>query len=434
VDLEPVDLRQLVATVIEPTTLSGRAKGLLVTHEVAADVPAWLMLDPLRLRQILTNLLSNAVKFATFGKVSLVVTREAPATGEETLCFAVLDTGIGMSPAQISRLFEPFSQADISTTKIFGGSGLGLTISRRLARLLGGDITVESQPGKGCVFRLHLQLVRGAPGAGGVVANTATDPAFPGPMRILVAEDQETNRWLIEHQLERLGCSVTVAADGRAALTALVGMTYDLLLTDCHMPEIDGLELTQLIRAAEVARGVSPMPILGLTADVSREMRARCIEAGMNDVVAKPINLRRLRAALSGVTQPGDSEPGVAGSPGAAAVFDPTIYRELFASEAADGREWIGAYLDAAADLVSDVERDVARGDRDALAANAHMLASASLAVGAICLGRIGRRLEAAAREAPAAELRETGDAVIAAWRDAQRAIRGFLAEPETVA
>jgi signal transduction histidine kinase/HPt (histidine-containing phosphotransfer) domain-containing protein/ActR/RegA family two-component response regulator len=453
VSLEPIELRQVVAAAVEPTSLSAASKGLHFTSEVAADLPAWLTLDPLRLRQILVNLLGNAIKFTASGTVSLAVTREAEPAGEATLCFAISDTGIGMSPAQISRLFEPFSQADSSTTKVFGGTGLGLTISRRLARLLDGDVTVESQPGKGSVFRLRLRLVCAVQGGPGVEDETETGPVFPGPMRILVAEDQETNRWLIERQLERLGCSVTAVEDGRAALAALAGMTYDLLLTDCHMPEIDGPELTRLVRTAEVALGAPRMVILGLTADVSAEMRARCLVAGMNDVIGKPVDLRRLRAALAGLTYPGlggqgdaetvDADPGAAGGPDAggpdagghdaAAVFDPATCRELFASEAEVAREWLSDYLDAAAELVASVERTVASADRDALAANAHKLAGASLSVGAMFLGQLARYLEAAAPKATAAELRETADAVIAAWRDARRAIGSFVSDAETV-
>ncbi len=168
------------------------------------------------------------------------------------LCFAVGDTGIGISLEQLGRLFEPFSQADASTTKVFGGTGLGLTISRRLARLLGGDISVESELGHGSVFRLHLLLQGAVSGTAGAENEAAVAVAtFLGPMHILVAEDQATNRWLIVHQLERLGCSVTAVENGRAALGALDTAAFDLLITDCHMPEIDGIELTRLIRAAE---------------------------------------------------------------------------------------------------------------------------------------------------------------------------------------
>lgn len=433
VNAEPVDLRPLIAVITEPAALSCERKGLLFTSDIAADVPDRLMLDPLRLRQILVNLLGNAVKFTSAGTVSLAVTRAAESTGEETLCFAVGDTGIGMSPEQMNRLFEPFSQADASTTKMFGGTGLGLAISRRLARLLGGDVFVESQPGLGSVFRLRLRLVRAA----SATANETSgidDPIVLGPKRILVAEDQVTNRWLIEHQLERLGCSVTAVENGRLALAAVDAAEYDLLLTDCHMPEIDGIELTRLIRAAEVTRGTSPMLILGLTADVSTEMRARCLAAGMNDVVAKPIDLRRLRASIAALAHAGAAGRGLAGGADsgdrrAAPVFDPATWHELFDTDTEEGREWLEAYLDSAAEMVSCVGRNAAGGDRDAMAANAHKLAGASLAVGAMCLGGLARGLETAAPDAPADELRGTAGAVIAAWRDARRAIRSFVSE-----
>jgi signal transduction histidine kinase/DNA-binding NarL/FixJ family response regulator len=435
VNREPTDFRQLIAVIIEPTALSATRKGLLFSSDIACDVPVWLMLDPLRLRQVLVNLLGNAIKFTASGTVALAVTRAVEPTGEETLCFAVSDTGIGMSPEQISRLFEPFSQADTSTTKVFGGTGLGLTISRRLARLLGGDVTVESQLGQGSVFLLRMRLLHAAPAAASVAEKAAIDDSIIlGPRRILVAEDQETNRWLIEHQLERLGCSVTAVENGRDALHALDAADYDLLLTDCHMPEIDGLELARLIRADEAKRGTSQIPILGLTADVSTEMQTRCLAAGTNDVVSKPIDLRRLRAVLAALTDSRDAERVAANVSDATAVFDPATCRELFASEAAEGREWLSAYLDSAAELVSGVERNVASGDRDALAADAHKLASASLAVGAMRLGWLGRRLEAAAPKATADELREIGDAVTTAWRAAQQAIEGFVSEPAALA
>jgi CheY-like chemotaxis protein/HPt (histidine-containing phosphotransfer) domain-containing protein len=313
-------------------------------------------------------------------------------------------------------MFEPFRQADASTTKLFGGTGLGLTISRWLARLMDGDITIESEPGQGSVFRLRLPLLAADPPAG-EVAKASADLVFLDGRRILVAEDQKTNRWLIERQLGRLGCSVTAVENGRLAFATLAMSGYDLLITDCHMPEIDGLELTRLIRATEAARGLSRMPILGLTADVSSEMRARCLAAGMTDVVAKPIDLERLRAAVAGLTRSAGVSPIAIRTPPSAGEFDPAAFRELFVDEPAEGREWLQAWLTSAAELVSGIERTVASGDRDALAANAHKLASASLAVGAMSLGWLGRRLETAAPEMPRRELNELADATITAWR-----------------
>jgi signal transduction histidine kinase/CheY-like chemotaxis protein/HPt (histidine-containing phosphotransfer) domain-containing protein len=433
VNLEPVEIRQQLDSIIEPTVLAAEAKGLLFTSTVAEDVPACLMLDPLRLRQILVNLLTNAVKFTAAGKVTLTVTCMVDPAGEPALGFAVGDSGIGMSVEQLGRLFEPFSQADASTTKVFGGTGLGLTISRRLARLLGGDITVESRPAAGSVFRLRLQLL---PASGNAGTDDPAEPAEPvslHPWRILVAEDQATNRWLIERQLERLGCPVTAVEHGRAAVAALEAGTFDLLISDCHMPEIDGVTLTQLIRANEAARGAPAMLILGLTADVSTEMRARCLAAGMDDVVAKPIDLRRLRAALARLTHPEDAEPVATDDAVAAAVFDAATCRELFADDVVAGREWLRSYLTAAERLVADVERNAATGDREFLTANAHKLAGASLAAGATDLGSLARRLEAASLWAPEPELRDMAAQMVGAWREARQAISDFVATPETV-
>ena len=435
VNQEPVELRKLIDTIIEPTVFAAVAKGLLFTSTVADGVPDWMLLDPLRLRQILINLLTNAVKFTAAGTVSLTVSHTLDPSGERALCFAVRDSGIGLSPEQLGRLFEPFSQADASTTKVFGGTGLGLTISRRLARLLGGDITVESRHAVGSVFRLILKLLPAGPITAGI--DDPTEPAGPAvaldPWRILVAEDQATNRWLIERQLERLGCPVTAVENGRGALAALEAGTFDLLISDCHMPEIDGVTLTQLIRANEAARGAPHMLILGLTADVTTEMRARCLAAGMDDIVAKPIDLRRLRAALARLTHTGAAEPVAADDAVISAVFDAATCCELFADDAAAGREWLTAYLASAGQLVADVERSVACGDREDLAASAHKLAGASLAAGATDLGWLARLLEAASPRAPGPELHDMTAQIVAAWCAARQAIRDFVATPEAV-
>jgi two-component system sensor histidine kinase EvgS len=263
------------------------------------------MLDPLRLRQILVNLLSNAVKFTAAGVVRLAVTHELAPTGAAALGFAVSDSGIGMTPEQLGRLFQPFSQADASTTKLFGGTGLGLTISRRFAHLLGGDLTVESTFGQGSVFRLHLPLALAEPAmASAPAAPTPGDLACLGAKHILVVEDQPTARWLIQSQLERLGLTVVVVEAGPAALAALdTGAHYDLLITDCHMPGMDGAVLTGQVRYGEATRRGKRLPVLGLTADVTPRTRERCLAAGMDEVLAKPISLADLEAAIVRLVQ-----------------------------------------------------------------------------------------------------------------------------------
>jgi signal transduction histidine kinase/DNA-binding response OmpR family regulator len=434
-ELEPTELRQFINGLLAAMAPNAAAKGLSLTATVAGELPTWIATDPTRLRQILVNLLGNATKFTATGSVRLSVGGATRPDGSFLQC-AVSDSGIGIAPELIQRLFEPFTQADASTTRTFGGTGLGLTISRRLARLLGGDIEVTSEPAHGSVFTVCVPLVRVEHAAAASIQQAPAQVLTRAALRILVAEDQSTNRWLIERQLKRLGYSVTAVENGRAAHVALHAAEYDLLITDCHMPEIDGLTLTQLIRAAETTRGAPRMPILGLTADVTAVMRERCLAAGMNTVVAKPIGLHHLQATIATLLQPASTATTTTAATTAtgghtnAAVFDPASCRELFADAAAELQEWLHAYLDAAAELLDSIARSADAGDRDALAATAHKLASASLAVGAMQLGALGRRLEAAASHAPEPELRQLAGEVGTAARDAREAITRYMTPP----
>jgi len=445
IDPEPTDLRPMIDGAIEPAALAAAEKGLRFTGTVAPDVPEWLLLDPLRLRQILVNLLNNAVKFTASGAVGLAVTRGPDAAGEPGLCFAIEDTGIGMTPSQLERLFEPFAQADASTTKRFGGTGLGLSISRRLARLHGGDITVASEAGRGSVFRLVLPLRPAAP-----PVSRAAD--MPGPdadtrlagRSILVAEDQPTNLWLIERQLQRLHCVVHAVPDGPAALAAFEPGRFDLLLTDCHMPGMDGAELTRRIRAQEKAVGRARLPVVALTADVTEPMRERCLEAGIDEVLAKPVGLQRLHAVLvrilggsgSGAdaaahsadaaahlaAEPAQSPPGV--------TFDPSTYAVLFQDAPDEGQAWLEAYLQAAAALVEELRAGLDRGDAAGLRATAHRLAGASLSAGAMALGTLCRELEDAAPDAGDADVAPRVRAIAEGLDAARQAITRFIAVP----
>lgn len=432
ISTEPTKLREMLIEALEPIRLAAADKGLRFDCQLAGDVPAWLSLDPLRLRQILVNLLSNAVKFTASGSVDLAVTRVTGASGGPRLCFSVSDTGIGMTPPQLARLFEPFSQADTSTTRQFGGTGLGLSISRQLARLLGGDITVESEAGTGSVFQLYLPLNETEPAAApaGDPPLLQADTRLAG-QRILVAEDQPTNLWLIERQLQRLGCSVVCVQDGLAVLAAFATQTFDLLVTDCHMPGMDGVELTQRIRAREAAQTRPRLPIVALTADVTQQMRQRCLEAGVDDVLAKPINLPHLQSALVRILLGDEAAVEPEATCAAVVVFDDTTYRELFQDAPDEGQAWLAAYLESASELVQQMD---ARGDGNAVKAVAHRLAGASLSVGAMALGRLCRALEAAASSATADEVAQQVQAVADSFTVSRQAITEFIAaQPELV-
>jgi signal transduction histidine kinase/HPt (histidine-containing phosphotransfer) domain-containing protein/ActR/RegA family two-component response regulator len=460
---EPTPLRELVRGLVEAAALPAARRGLSVVHRVAEDLPDWIATDPLRLRQILGNLLGNAVKFTASGRVELAVQRATVPNGRDDLVFAVSDTGIGMSEAVLQRLFEPFVQADASTTKTFGGSGLGLSISRRLARLLGGDITVRSAEGRGSVFTLVVPLVPAAEPAPAPAADTVAPDAWRG-LRVLVAEDQQTNRWLIDRQFGRLGVAAVLVEDGHQALAALGHGAFDLLITDCHMPGMDGVELATRIRRTEAASGRPRLPIIGLTADVTAGMRAQCLEAGMDDVASKPIDLRRLAQTLrrilpnlagampfasaahpagsvasgsrslgpSGSDPAGQAPPAPtpAGFADAAAppVFDDQFFLELFADAEAEGAAWFGAYLETTAATLEPLRQACATADRSAVASLAHRMAGNALSAGATRLGMAARALEQAAAVAPASVLRAAAHGIVADFAAAQVEINRFIA------
>ncbi len=293
-DPVPFDLSDLAATAVEIVATAANAKGLGLTCTVDPAVPRRRIGAADRIRQVLVNLLGNAVKFTATGAVSVRVT---PADGD-AVRFAVTDTGIGIPPDRLDRLFQSFSQVDASTTRKFGGTGLGLAICKQLAALMGGTVGVRSTVGVGSTFWFTARLpVDAAPGP---TAGAAPVPraAPPGGRRILVAEDNDVNQMVIGEMLRRLGHSVALVADGRAAVAAARAGGHDLILMDCQMPEMDGFAAAAAVRAAE-AGSDRRLPILALTANAVVGDRERCLSAGMDDYLTKPIDSAALAAKLS---------------------------------------------------------------------------------------------------------------------------------------
>jgi CheY-like chemotaxis protein/HPt (histidine-containing phosphotransfer) domain-containing protein len=255
-------------------------------------IPSNIQSDPGRIRQILLNLVGNAVKFTTSGAVRIVARCDDPGSADPKLRVDVSDTGAGLTPDQISRLFQPFTQADTSVTRRFGGTGLGLTICRRLASLLGGEITVTSVPGHGCTFTLEL----GTGPLAGVPMDARFHDGEAAPSsgsskgsvllsgRILLAEDGIDNQRLISLHLRRAGAGVTVVDDGRCAVEAALAAPFDLIFMDMQMPDVDGYQATAKLRSAGY-RG----PIVALTAHAMSTDRARCLAAGCSDFLTKPV-------------------------------------------------------------------------------------------------------------------------------------------------
>ncbi|MBX3450209.1 MAG: response regulator [Planctomycetaceae bacterium] len=295
-------------------------KQLSLTTGITRPLPKTILTDPTRLRQILLNLVSNAVKFTRQGSVRLCMGYFDPATRQATrdpvrgvLRIDVIDTGIGMTSEQMARLFTPFTQADTSTTRKYGGTGLGLTICRRLARIMGGDILVESQPGRGSTFSLILPNVSPQDWDEPVVTAPPSPPAQEAPpssrpledrplanRRILLAEDGPDNQKLIGYFLKKSGAELTVVENGQLAVDYAIdagvrGIPFDAILMDMQMPVMDGYSATQTLRAAGYDQ-----PIIALTAHAMEGDRDRCLKAGCNDYATKPINRPLLIATILG--------------------------------------------------------------------------------------------------------------------------------------
>ncbi|HEY3741040.1 MAG TPA: ATP-binding protein [Bryobacteraceae bacterium] len=294
-DLVPVEfaLRETLNGVIASVRTVAGTKGLEIHQNVDDGLAQYYFGDDLRLRQILFNLLNNAIKFTHQGSIEL----RAHAEAGMMIHFSVRDTGIGISPSGLSRLFKPFQQADNSGTRKYGGTGLGLSISSRLVEMMGGRVWVESELEKGSTFHFTVRLeVRDGESIPKPLADAAVAPSPPPPMRILVAEDNPVNQKLISKILERMGHSVTLAATGREAVAFATAAGFDCILMDVQMPEMDGLDATRMLRAQG-----TQTPVYALTARAMDGDEQICRAAGMNGYLVKPLDLSRLRQALSEV-------------------------------------------------------------------------------------------------------------------------------------
>jgi signal transduction histidine kinase/CheY-like chemotaxis protein len=286
-DPAPFELTATVDEALDLVRESALEKGLNLTVEYGQGLPEWIMGDSLRLRQILANLLDNAVKFTREGDIRLVV-----HALDGQISFAVSDTGIGIENTQIARLFNAFEQADGTTTRRFGGAGLGLAISHDLAELMGGRITAQGAPGKGSIFTLYLPLTRARQPE--QRAGTEFEPAglrLAG-LGVLVVEDDVLNRMVLREMLENEGANLVLAESGRQALDCLESadsIQFDIVIMDVQMPEMDGYEATRRIHA--IAPG---LPVVGLTAHAMEEERERCLAAGMVAHLSKPVDVNGL--------------------------------------------------------------------------------------------------------------------------------------------
>ena len=294
------ELRACIAEAVDLFMSVAGKKGIALRYEIDASVPRRLVTDSTRLQQIVVNLVSNAIKFTAEGEVTVSVCTEHLEADVHRLHVSIRDTGIGIASAQLDRLFQPFVQGDATTTRRYGGTGLGLSICKQLCQLLGGDIGVESELGVGSTFHFTIKVRAETEAAVAVPGRENDDTATPNDavsaVHILLAEDNVVNQKVAVRMLERLGYRADVASNGREAVEAVQRQRYDVVLMDVQMPQMDGLEATQCLRA-ELPAARQPY-IIALTANVMKGDRDRCLDAGMDDYLSKPVKLDSLRAAL----------------------------------------------------------------------------------------------------------------------------------------
>jgi PAS domain S-box-containing protein len=369
------DIRATVREAVELVTDSAHRKGLILRASIDPEVPEGLWGDPGKVRQMLLNYLSNAIKFTAMGEVHVEVSR-VKSGGISVLRCAVSDTGIGLSEVERKRLFAAFSQADTSTTRRFGGTGLGLAICQRLAKLMGGEVGVESEPGNGSTFWFTTRLEPS--GSRRAEKESASREVAPSQVtgRVLVAEDNLTNQKVARLLLERLGCRVDTVANGREAVDAMRRARYDLVLMDCQMPELDGYAATREIRKNEASMGRST-PIIALTANAQHGDREQCIAAGMNDYLSKPIRGEALTAVVGTwlVKNRRDSpEPVEADKP----EPDPITARFQELAEAGfdeqDLRELVECFVSSTPDVLRQLGVAIGRQQFEAAANTAHQM------------------------------------------------------------
>jgi CheY-like chemotaxis protein/nitrogen-specific signal transduction histidine kinase len=404
------ELPELIAQAVGLTRPAVVTKGLEFRVALDGSVPQRIRTDPLRVRQILVNLIANATRFTEHGSIELRVGCRAGANGEGVMRFAVIDTGIGMTAGQMAQLFRPFVQADASVERRFGGTGLGLTIARSLARLLGGDVAVASEPGKGSTFTVEIGagLIDGVPAINQLVLPDEDDAAPDEPParlsgRVLLAEDGVDAQRLIARHLRRAGAAVTVVGTGRAAVERLSAEPFDLVLMDLRMPDWDGYAAVARLRAAG-----RTTPVLALTASAAPADCQRCLASGFDGYLAKPIERRKLLA-------------GVAPYLSARAAGESPAAGEAMVSLLADDpdiHDLLADFVRVLPEKVNELHERLARRDAPGLRDVAHQIKGAAGGYGfphlSDCAGRLEIQLQSGA---PCEAVARTAAALVALIR-----------------
>jgi len=409
----PTQLQGVVENVVQLLEHTASAKRVTVVWSMDPQLPEWVLSDPTRLRQILLNLLGNAIKFVAHdtGRVEVSTHAVTRGDGSAGMQIQVIDNGIGMDHDVLARLFRPFTQGDASTVRKYGGTGLGLSITQRLVQMLHGQLTVSSTPGQGSAFTVELPLSISTPADHSShsvppqAAVARADQAQPDDRIILVAEDNETNRDVVLEQLRLLGYRSEFAEDGVQALAMWRSGRYSLLLTDCHMPNMDGFELTEAIRSTE-ADGAHT-PIIAITANAMQGEAQRCKDHGMDDYLSKPLRMdelaRMLDQWLHGAHTPvpgQQTQDGPAGSATAPShpAWDPDALGRLVGDNPEMHSRLLAKFLVNAENQIQAMRTASGESNLRLLADVAHTLKSAARTVGAMALGEHCQAIETTGR------------------------------------
>jgi signal transduction histidine kinase/CheY-like chemotaxis protein/CHASE3 domain sensor protein/HPt (histidine-containing phosphotransfer) domain-containing protein len=407
------------------------SKGLLLTYRVDPQISPALVVDPMRLRQILNNFVSNALKFTQQGEIQISAELAGRTDGHDQVRFSVRDTGIGISPEDQARLFQPFAQAGAGSAVRLGGTGLGLTICQRLARMMGGTIEMVSELGAGTTMVLELSLLIADPNEllavdpgtpADLVGASKLRRSAPAPARAeaegtlaLLVDDHPTNRSLLVRQLNRLGYAAESAVNGLEALQKWKSGRFGIVITDCNMPEMSGYELARSIRAFEATNGGKRTPIIACTANALGGEAETCFAAGMDDYLAKPVELNDLARKLD------QWLPIVPVS----APLDRSVLTELTGGDAAAEREILVDFRRASDDDVAMLKRAVDAADFPNVTTASHRIKGASKMIGAMALAAVCERLERAARASDGKSIQ----AVMAAFYDELKRLNSYCEE-----
>jgi PAS domain S-box-containing protein len=400
IEITDFELGTVIANLANLVTVKAEQKKLKLIFEMDSSIPRYLRGDPLRLSQILINFINNAIKFTEQGKIMVRGCAVSESADDVLLRFEVQDTGIGIAPEEMLKLFQTFQQGDSSISRKYGGSGLGLVISKRLANLMGGETGVESTAGQGSTFWFTLKVGKGnqpqqtEPHA---QLNQATLAAINGA-HILLAEDNLFNQQVASEFLQEAGAVVSIAANGKEALALLQHRHFDCVLMDMQMPIMDGLEATRLIRANVAMAGI---PVIAMTANVSNEDRERCRVAGMDDFVSKPFKLDALYTTLANwlpkqsilpvvpVSTP--AEITLAGDPD---IIDLSILAEMMGAKKEKVLDFARRFITSSKADITEIEKALVREDFESLRALGHRAKSPARMVGAMGFADLCQKLE----------------------------------------